>query len=44
LLPHRLGGIHGPLKAKTGQRIQNPEYSLPVREPDRLDAGGEFSL
>ena len=44
LLPHRLGGIHGPLEAKTSQRIQNPEHSLPVREPDRLDAGGELSL
>jgi hypothetical protein len=38
------GGIHGPLETKTSQRIQNPEHSLPVREPDRLDAGGRLRL
>ena len=44
LLPHRLGGIHGPLKAKASQRINNAKYALTIRKTDRLDAGSRLSL
>ena len=44
LRAHRLGGIHGPLKAKASQRINNAKYALTIRKTDRLDAGSRLSL
>lgn len=44
LRAHRLGGIHGPLKAKISQRINNAKYALAIRKTDRLDAGYRLSL
>ena len=38
------GGIHGPLKAKASQRINNAKYALTIRKTDRLDAGSRLSL
>jgi hypothetical protein len=44
LRAHRLGGIHGPLKAKASQRINNAKYALTIHKTDRLDAGSRLSL